>query len=250
VPVDFVAAEGAADAIARMTSDLTPGSPAEYERIPAIWRVAIACGKRNDAAQIRQVLAAALPREGEPLRDWQAVVIGGGIINGVSQQGLWPATRVAEVLQGDAGLAGRWKRALELASAMADDPNVPAGTRYDALRILGAEPWEKRGGQLSRYLAKGTHEELQMGAVSGAADVDSPAATAALIDALPGLTDENRNLALDALLRNDSRINALLDAVAANKVERAALGSTRVQKLTNHADESIRRRTKDVLRAQ
>ena len=41
--------------------------------------------------------------------------------------------------------------------------------------MLGVEPWEKRGEQLARYLKPGTHEELQMGAVSGLADVDAPA---------------------------------------------------------------------------
>lgn len=38
-----------ADLIAVMTSDLTAGTKEEYRRIPWIWRVAIAAGKRNDA---------------------------------------------------------------------------------------------------------------------------------------------------------------------------------------------------------
>src|SRR6185436_8638196 len=99
----------------------TPGTPQEYDRIPWIWRVAIACGKRNDAGQIKAVLEASLPHEGEPLRDWQAVVIGGGIINGLSERGLWPGDRVAEILGKDDLLLKRWNTALDFASAMADD---------------------------------------------------------------------------------------------------------------------------------
>ena len=61
---------------------------------------------------------------------------------------------------------------------MADDDKVPSGTRYDALRVLGVEPWEKRGAQLVRYLGN-KNAELQMGAVSGLGDVHSPEAAKA-----------------------------------------------------------------------
>ena len=41
------------------------------------------------------LLDASLPKRGEPLRDWQAVVVGGGAVNGISLEGGWPARRVA-----------------------------------------------------------------------------------------------------------------------------------------------------------
>src|SRR5262249_12666340 len=153
----------------------------EYRRIPWIWRIAIAAGKRNDAGQIRRVLEVALPERELPLRDWQAVVLGGGIINGISQLGVWPADRVNEILKSDAALAERWLRALNLASSMADNDRVPAGTRYDALRMLGVETWERRGEQLVKYLADGTDDELQMGAISGLADMKSPRVGPAIV---------------------------------------------------------------------
>lgn len=221
----------AAELIAEMTRDLTPGTPAEYERIPWIWRVAVACGRRDDAGQMKKVLAVSLPAEAQPLRDWQAVVIGGGIINGASDRGHWPAQRVAEVLAGDDALLKRYHRSLDLASAMTDDEKVPAPTRYDALRMLGAEPWEKRGAQLTRYLAKGTHEELQAGAVAGVGDVDSPGATAALIAALPHLEGNNRNAALDKLLRNEQRAASLAEAIDAGRIDRSWLGEARAKNL-------------------
>jgi hypothetical protein len=240
----------AAELIGLLSRDLAPGTDArlEYERIPWIWRVAVLCGKRNDAETIRKVLAVSLPKSGEPLRDWQAVVIGGGIVNGISLRGPWPAARVAEVIGTDEALKDRWQRSLDLADAMADEENVRSGTRYDALRMLGVEPWEKRGGHLSRYLAKGTPGELQQGAVSGIADVDSPHATAALLKALPDLTPQNREFALDALLRDDARASALLQAVADEKVTREVLGKARTERLLKHTSPDVRRRAEDVLK--
>lgn len=72
----------------------------EYRRIPWIWRVAMAVGKRNDGGELRDLLDASLPQPGQDLRDWQAVVIGGGVINGISQLGVWPAERLEEVVVG------------------------------------------------------------------------------------------------------------------------------------------------------
>ncbi|MEA2736194.1 MAG: hypothetical protein QOE14_2645, partial [Humisphaera sp.] len=161
---------------------------------------AIAAGKRNDAAMLKKMLDVSLPKSDEPLRDWQAVVLGGGIINGISQQGAWPGDRLTEIIGDDADLKSRWQRALDLASTMADNEKTPPGTRYDALRMLGVEPWEKRGDQLTRYL-KNENAELQMGAVSALADVKSPEASSALKAALPTLTEKNRNLAEEGLKR-------------------------------------------------
>jgi len=75
---------------------LAVDTPREYERIPDIWRPAIAAGKRNDAAELKRLLDLSLPKADEPLRHWQAVVIGGGIINGLSMEGVWPGRRITE----------------------------------------------------------------------------------------------------------------------------------------------------------
>ena len=230
----------AADFIVEMTQHLQPGSPAEYERIPWIWRVAIACGKRNEPIQMKRVLDVSLPAEGDPLRDWQAVVIGGGIINGLSQRDLWPAHVLGAIFAGDPSLLKRWKSALDLAAPMSDNPKIPTGTRYDALRMLGMEPWEKRGAQLVRYLAEDANAELQMGAVSALADLPAPQATAALVAALDHLKGNNRELALDALLRDDFRMEALLDRAAAQGWKIEALGAKRIEKLRAHPNPTLR----------
>jgi putative heme-binding domain-containing protein len=220
-----------AELVAALTRDLEPGTEEEYRRIPWIWRVAVATGKRNDAVQIRRLLEVSLPPADQPLHDWQAVVIGGGIINGISQTGTWPGDRIGEIVKGDAALAARWHRALERASPMADNPKTPTGTRYDALRMLGVEPWDRRGAQLVQYLAKGTHGELQMGAISGLSDMRSPQVAPALLAGVEHYSTQNRALAFDALLRDDSRAAALKAALDSGRLSAADVGPARLDAL-------------------
>ena len=127
---------------------------------------------------------------------------------------------------------------------MTDDPKVPTGTRYDALRMLGMESWEKRGAQLLRYLPKDINAELQMGAVSALGDLSSPESTAALIAALDHLKGHNRELALDSLLRDDLRTKALLAKAREWKVE--SLGTNRVAKLREHPNAELRARAREL----
>ncbi|MFO0849369.1 MAG: neutral/alkaline non-lysosomal ceramidase N-terminal domain-containing protein [Gemmataceae bacterium] len=232
--------------ITAMAAGLPRDAKEEYRRIPWIWRVAIAAGKRNDAAELRAVLDASLPKPGEPLRDWQAVVIGGGVINGISMAHGWPGPRLAEVV--DARLKPRWDASLKAAVAMADDPKVPTGTRYDALRMTPLPGWATAGGQLTKYLAKGTHEELQQGAVSGLVDVDAPEATAALVAALAYLTGENRELAAVGLTRTPARAAALLDAVERGQVAANTVPPAAVEKLLTAGTDATKARARAVFR--
>jgi hypothetical protein len=236
----------AADLVREMTRGLKEAKE-EYRRIPWIWRVSIAAGKRNDAGQVTRLLEVSLPGKDEPLRHWQAVVIGGGIINGVSQAGAWPGERLAELLAGKADLAARWEQALEQSLTMADDEKVPTGTRYDALRMLGLGTWQKHGVRLAKYLGPDVHAELQMGAVSGLADMPVPEAGRALLAGLRHCTPANRKLALDALLRDPTRVALLLEAVEKKEVTREALGQERVQRLLRHDSAVLRTWARHVL---
>ena len=229
--------ELAVDLIVAMTADLKPKTPDEYHRIPWIWRAAIAVGKRNDAAEVKRLLHVALPKIDEPLHDWQAVVIGGGIINGMSLQNVWPDTRLTEIIAGDVTLPGdaplkqRWDRAIDLAATMADDTNVPNGTRYDALRMIPMQGWQRRGEQLRKYLAKGIDNELQQGAISGLSDIRSAETAPALLSGWEHYSEGNRNFTLDALLRDPARVPALREAVNAGRITREHLGDARAAAL-------------------
>jgi putative heme-binding domain-containing protein len=237
----------AAELVAALTADLRPDTPEEYRRIPWVWRVAIAAGRRNDAGEVRRLLDAALPKAGEPLRDWQAVVVGGGVINGISLTGVWPRPRLVEVLNGDADLSRRWRQALPQAAGMADDEKVKPGTRYDALRMIALDTWERRGEQLARYLARGVNPELQMGAISGLADMDAPRVPALLLAGLDHFSAGNRKLALNALLRGDARAAALLDAIEQGRVKPSVLSAEQARALRGLKNEALRKRAVKLL---
>jgi hypothetical protein len=235
-----------AEFLAEMISDLTPGTPEEYRRIPWIWNVTVAAGKRHDAAEMRKLLELSLPLAGAPLHDWQAVVLGGGLINGISLSGLWPKCHFAESTR-DPALLQRWEHALELSVVMAENEKVPPGTRYDALRMVALLPWEKSRAPLTRFLPKDQNPELQQGAVSGLADVEHPEAAKMLVDAFTGLADANKKLALDALLRSPERIDVLLIAVEAGKITRSDLGEKRVAVLNALENEKQRAKARMLL---
>jgi putative membrane-bound dehydrogenase-like protein len=239
--------EHPAEILAAMVRDLKPGTKEEYRRIPWIWRVAIAAGKRNDTQQLRDILGVALPQTDERLRDWQAVVIGGGLINGLTQIGVWPSERLLELLKGQKNLTDRMALALEFAEMMADNEKVPTGTRYDALRMLGVRHWETTGKQIVKYLAKGTNDELQMGAVSALGDMRYPEAAKALLGNIGNFSKQNSELALDALVRNADRCMMLLDAIANGQVKVSVLGDKRMKTLLEHRDAKVQRKAHDVL---
>jgi len=210
--------------------------------------VSVAAGKRNDPNELRKLLEVSLPERDQPLHHWQAVVLGGGIINGVSQRGLWPRRRIAELLRDDTALIARARQALEQAATMADDAKVPTGTRYDALRIIAMDSWDKRGEQLSKYLARSTNAELQMGAISGLSDLDAPPVAERLLAGIDYYSATNRGIAFDAFLRTDARATALLDAVQEGRVPVALLGDTHKQALRTHSNPKLRERALRVLK--
>jgi len=239
--------EMSAELMTALVKGLGVDSKEEYRRIPWIWRVAIAAGRRNDEAEVRRLLALSLPEDGAPLDDWRAVALGGGLINGISLAGTWPAARLEAIVAADPALEGRWRWSLELASKMADAEAVPTGTRYDALRMIGMEPWDRRGEQLVRYLAKGVHPELQQGAISALGDVPSPDVPKALVSGLGHYTPANRKLAIQALVRDDARREALLDAVAAGQLTKADLGEEIERMLVDPSRNRSSERAKKVL---
>jgi putative heme-binding domain-containing protein len=232
----------AGELIAALIAGMPANVKEEYRRIPWVWRVALAAGKRNDAADLKRLFEVALPKVGEPLRHWQAVVIGGGVINGLSQKNVWPKQRISEILGSDAELLRRWHASRDLAATMADDTTVPPGTRYDALRLIALGSWEKRGPQLVKYLARDANAELQMGAVSGLSDMDAAPVAERLIAALPALRPRNRVLALDALVRMEARTAALLDAVDSGRLNIAIVDDAHRQALRTVANPSLRAR--------
>jgi putative heme-binding domain-containing protein len=218
------------------------GSKEEYRRIPWIWRVAIAVGKAADVENVKAVLRASLPASEKPLEHWQSVVIGGGLINGLTLAGHWPDEVLKTILEGDQSLLAAWNHALIESSTMADDESVPPGTRYDALRMVALRDWSIAKPQLEKYLQKGINDELQMGAVSGLADVRDMTAAEMLIGAYGYLSDHNRKLALEGMLRDDAKILLTLQAIENSQLPAELKKNEMVLKLREHANAEIRKR--------
>ncbi|WP_153556154.1 neutral/alkaline non-lysosomal ceramidase N-terminal domain-containing protein [Roseimaritima sediminicola] len=238
----------AADLIEALTVDLPAGdSEEEYRRIPWIWRVAIAAGKRNQSEEILSLLDASLPATGQPLADWQSVVIGGGLINGISQAGDWPLDRIQRLVAGSGDLPARWNHAVTEAAAMADDVRVASGTRYDALRMIALAPWSSYGTKLVAYLDS-DDADLQMGAVSGLADMPAAEAGDALLASLAKLTQRNRQLAIAGLRRTELRALRLLRAVEAGDALAAWFRPEDRRALKTHPSDDVRRLAAQVLR--
>lgn len=240
-------AEQTARRITALVAEVEVGTADEYRKIPDIWRQAIATGKRNQEAELMAVLKRSLPEKSGPLRDWQAVVIGGGIINGLTQAGVWPAARIEKLIGGDEELETRWRHSLQAAVRMADDEQVKSGTRYDALRMVALLPWNECGPQLAKYARKGVNAELQQGAVSGLGDVPDKRAAAMLISALPGLTAGNQKFAAEALVRSNERIDALLTAVEQKKLSASLIPASVKKLLREIEDRNVNERAQRLL---
>ncbi|MFN9721045.1 MAG: c-type cytochrome, partial [Planctomycetota bacterium] len=216
----------ASELISLMTSGLQgdPGGEEEYRRIPWIWRVAIAVGKSRDDAKIRSVLRVSLPGPDAALSHWQAVVIGGGLINGITLAGRWPDEVMGRIVDTDPDLKHAWQRVLKLSTTMVDDESVPRGTRYDALRMIALRDWTQIKPVFQKYLEKGIDEELQMGAVSGVCDARHDSEVVDLLTASFGcLSESNMKLAVEGLMRNPERIRRLKELNSVGKLSQTLL---------------------------
>lgn len=191
----------------------------EYRRVPWIWRVAVAAGRAKDEVALRALTDVSMPAGNEPLRDWQAVVLGGGVVMGLSQAGVSPRDVMASWLAEDAGRRERWARSLDLAERMADDPKVRNGTRYDALRMLAVLPFDRVGAQLTRYLSRDVDPELQMGAIGGLSDLQDARAADALVQHVAQYSERNRGIAISGLLKSDLGRSRLKAALAAGTMQ-------------------------------
>ena len=233
--------DDAAGLLRHLTAGLKPGTSEELRRIPWIWRVTVAAGKRNDEPELVAILDASLPEPGGRLLEWQAVVIGGGVINGIGLAGGWPGERIDALLRSRPELRKRWESALEQATAMSDDEEIIPGTRYDALRMVALRDWQTARPILERYLG---HEnaELQQGAVSGLSDVRNSKAPRLLFAWLDRLTDSNRQLALDALIRDTDRMQLTLDALERGTLTVDTLGEPRLRRLQGSDDTEVKKR--------
>lgn len=184
----------------------------EYVRIPSIWRVAI-LAVRDPVTRDRvmpELVDLALPTPTGKMRDWQSVILGGAIINGLGLEQLWPKVELEKFISEHPAWKPRWDRALDLAKSDAYDTRIPAGTRYDAIRVLAMLPAQEALAKVTPFLDDNNpdpaiKEELQMGAVSALSDIEHPGMFEPLLAAYAKLARGNQALAREAMQRTDQR---------------------------------------------
>lgn len=226
----------------------TPGSDEEYRRIPWIWRLAIATGKTGDPQEIRQLLKVSLPEIDQSLQHWQAVVLGGGLVNGISLSNRWPQAEIQKSLDIQPDLNPAWSHALQQAALMTTAESIPPGTRYDALRMVALLDWSVAAPLLEKHLSKDSHPELQMGAVSGLSDVPETTATTLLIAAWGNLSESNQGLAIDALTRSPQRCLETLKALEDGRLPESLKAGEKLQSLLEHPSDDVKSMASRVLR--
>jgi hypothetical protein len=89
---------------------------------------------------------------------------------------------------------------------------------------------------LKKYLIEGADRQLQMGAVSGLSDIESIAVTDLLIESLSFLGKRNRQLAIEALLRTETRTAVLQMAVTKSK---DLIQIDELESLRNHPNKTV-----------
>src|SRR5262249_42499882 len=150
--------------------------------------------------------------------------------------------------QDESNLQARWQATLKQSFEMADNEKVPTGTRYDALRLVALADWETAGPVLTKYIAKGVHPELQMGAVSGLGDVESPKAAEFLVKGMADFTPGNRALAIAALTRTPERAKKLMDTLTTGAVKAEWLDDAGRKALLDHPDADVRARAEQLFK--
>jgi hypothetical protein len=223
--------ELAVEMLNALVRDLEPGSEEEARRIPWIWRVTIAAGSRNDAEEIRQIMEASLPQVNEPLFNWQCVVLGGGVVNGISRQGIWPKPRINEILEDESSLQDRWQHAVNESYDYAANPDLPYPWRYDALRMTAMDETDRSIPELAGYLEAGLNDHLHMGALRGLSDIQSPEVPGLILENISNYSESNYNIALEVMMHTEERREALRSAVEEGIIDIEDLNSEQVETL-------------------
>ncbi|MEZ6044715.1 MAG: hypothetical protein R3C11_03860 [Planctomycetaceae bacterium] len=237
----------AAEIVTAMTKEAPFDEEEEYRRIPWIWRVSINATKTLNKDEIRELLEVSLPEVGKPLADWQAVVIGGGVINGLTLKGEWPREYLKPIVEQETDLLERWNYMLEASLKMAHDSTVRTGTRYDALRNLGMLSWKEAGADLTEYLAANANSELKQGAICGLADMHSSAADSLLLAGWLNYDSHLKYFAFEGMLRTPDRFRLLKQEISAGRIDPTFLTEEDREKLLNHPHELTKQHASELL---
>lgn len=119
------------------------------------------------------------------------------------------------------------------AARTAVDAKAAEPARLEALELLGVSSFAQSREPLVAALASSA-ESVQVAAVATLAQHAQPEVTAALIRGWPGYQPKAKDAVVSALLSREDRATALLEAVAAGRVQPTELSAAQVQALAHH----------------
>ncbi len=127
-------------------------------------------------------------------------------------------------------------------------PDLPEEQRLHALGVLGLDSSAPDAARvLAEFLNPRETEAVQIAAAASLGNLRRPEAPAILIDHWRAATAPVRTATLGAFFADRSRLPALLDAIAAGKIQPWALGPGRTSQLLRHPDPEIKARAEKVL---
>ncbi len=125
------------------------------------------------------------------------------------------------------------------AAATAADAKATPAARLEAIELLGVSSYAQSREALTAVLAPGQPEDVQVAAIRTLAQHAEREVTATLIRSWPHYAPKARDAAATALIAREDRAVALLEAVAAGKVDAAGLSASQVQSLAQHKTAKI-----------
>jgi putative heme-binding domain-containing protein len=140
----------------------------------------------------------------------------------------------------------RLRTLINKASEIAMKRSVTLESRASAIRILGLDPTHSTNVILEKLLIPQEPEEVQMSSARALINLSDSRSTDILLERWEIYTALVREVVLEGLFKQSSRLYALLDALEAGKVKAWSLSRARRTQLLQSADERVRRRAESL----
>ncbi|MBI2824468.1 MAG: c-type cytochrome [Planctomycetia bacterium] len=140
-------------------------------------------------------------------------------------------------------------RLLAAARETAIDEERPAAARARAVAVLALGPTDETLRALESLLGDRQPPEVQLASLAALGHRAEGEVASIVLNAWPSLSPRLRSQAAEALFARVDRLQALLDAIEADRFKASDLEPARVQRLLAHPDKKLRRRAGGLLAA-
>jgi putative heme-binding domain-containing protein len=246
-------ASSAADCAGRVLEGLL-ASKKEFARLTPAPRAALLqefaalVGARQDAKEVEDSLKALAGIDGTDAFDIQLPAMT-GLADGVTRRGGRLADIVDKLPSPEDRTIVKWLAAFgrqtqDFAANAKSEPEL----RLQAVRYLAHLPLPAVQDVLKRMIEDDPRQEIRMAAVRALAAHPERQVAQLLLGPWKSYTPAVRREVLEALCRDALRINALFDAIEADKLKPGDIDAPRARQLLAHANTGIRERAGKLLR--